>query len=287
MDEQKEEKKEEETNKSENKNENKEINNRINLNNEPVIKKVNKIVKESKEIRNIENKEIPKINNLINKDEKLKEIFKLINSPINSIKSNKKLETSKEKIQNFLNDSFTESKSKNSNSKNKNKNKYQEVYDQINLIDSMNKTKKNKPLIPYSQYKNSSLKKSLPIKKIEIKTQKFFKKNDDIFSDLKIPKKREWINNNLFKSNLFNYKKPKDFFNIENDNLGKINFDKTEKKLNKYYKTEINYFGKILNKGNYLNNNFSVTPKNNQKFRESDFTKKNDKNNPIEKLNNW
>ena len=138
----KEEKKEEETNKSENKNENKEINNRINLNNEPVIKKVNKIVKESKEIRNIENNEKPKINNLINKDEKLKEIFKLINSPINSIKSNKKLETSKEKIQNFLNDSFTESKSKNSNSKNKNKNKYQEVYDQINLIDSMKKSKK-------------------------------------------------------------------------------------------------------------------------------------------------
>ena len=151
----------------------------------------------------------------------------------------------------------------------------------------MKKKKKNKPLIPYSQYKNSSLKKSLPIKKIEIKTQKFFKKNDDIFSDLKIPKKREWINNNLFKSNLFNYKKQKDFFNIENDNLGKINFDKTEKKLNKYYKTEINYFGKILNKGNYLNNNFSVTPKNNQKFRESDFTKKNNKNNPIEKINNW
>ena len=99
-----------------------------------------KIVKENKEIRNIENKEQPKINNLINKDEKLKEIFKLINSPINSNKSNKKLETSKEKIQNFLNDSFTESKSKNSNSKNKNK--YQEVYDQINLIDLMNESKK-------------------------------------------------------------------------------------------------------------------------------------------------
>ena len=281
------EKKEEETNNKEKQNINKENNKKINLNDDLVIKEANKIGKEKEENKFNENKEKLQINNIIKKDEKLKEIFHLINSPINSIKRNKKLETSKEKIQNFLNDSFTESKSKNSNSKNKNKNKYQEVYDQINLIDSMNKSKKNKPLIPYSQYKNSSLKKSLPIKKIEIKTQKFFKKNDDIFSDLKIPKKREWINNNLFKSNLFNYKKQKDFFNIENDNLGKINFDKTEKKLNKYYKTEINYFGKILNKGNYLNNNFSVTPKNNQKFRESDFTKKNNKNNPIEKLNNW
>ena len=67
---------------------------------------------------------------------------------INSIKRNSKLETSKEKIQNFLNKS--KSKKSNSNNKKINKNKYQKLNDQINLIDSMNTIKKNKPLIPYS-----------------------------------------------------------------------------------------------------------------------------------------
>ena len=112
----------------------------------------------------------------------------------------------------------------------------------------MNTIKKNKPLIPYSQYKNYSIKKS-PIKKIEIKTQKLFKKYDNLFSDLEKPKKSEWINNNLFKSNnLFNYNKQKDFFDIGDNNLGKINFDNTEKKFDSYYKNELNFFGQMLNK---------------------------------------
>ena len=205
---------------------------------------------------------------------------------INSIKRNSKLETSKEKIQNFLNDSLNESKSKNSNSNNKkmNKNKYQELYDQINLIDSMNTIKKNKPLIPYSQYKNYSIKKST-IKKIEIKTQKLFKKYDNLFSDLENPKKSEWINNNLFKSNnLFNYNKQKDFFDIGDNNLGKINFDNTEKKFDSYYKNELNFFGQRLNKGNF---SISKTPNNNRKNIDIDFTIKLNKNNALEKLNNW
>ena len=286
MNEKKEEKKEEETNNKENQNINKENNKKINLNDDLVIKEVNKIGKEKEEIKNNENKEKPKINVFIKKDEKLKEIFQLINSPINSIKRNKKLETSKEKIQNFLNDSLNESKSKNSNSNNKkiNKNKYQELYDQINLIDSMNTIKKNKPLIPYSQYKNYSTKKS-PIKKIEIKTQKLFKKYDNLFSDLEKPKKSEWINNNLFKSNnLFNYNKQKDFFDIGENNVGKINFDNTEKKFDSYYKNELNFFGQRLNKVNY---SVSNTPINNRKNIDSDFTIKFNKNNALEKLNNW
>ena len=238
------EKKEEETNNKEKQNINKENNKKINLNDDLVIKEANKIGKEKEENKFNENKEKLQINNIIKKDEKLKEIFQLINSPINSIKRNKKLETSKEKIQNFLNDSLNESKSKNSNSNNKkmNKNKYQELYDQINLIDSMNTIKKNKPLIPYSQYKNYSIKKS-PIKKIEIKTQKLFKKYDNLFSDLEKQKKNEWINNNLFKSN-----KQKEFFDIGDNNLGKINFDNTEKKFDSYYKNELNFFGQMLNK---------------------------------------
>jgi hypothetical protein len=274
------EKKEEETNNKEKQTINKENNKKINLNDDLLIKEVNKIGKEKEEIKINENKEKPQINNIIKKDEKLKEIFQLINSPINSIKRNKKLETSKEKIQNFLNDSLNESKSKNSNSNNKkmNKNKYQELYDQINLIDSMNTIKKNKPLIPYSQYKNYSIKKS-PIKKIEIKTQKLFKKYDNLFSDLENPKKSEWINNNLFKSN-----KQKEFFDIGDNNLGKINFDNTEKKLDSYYKNELNFFGQRLNKGNY---SISNTPNNNRKNIDSDFTIKFNKNNALEKLNNW
>ena len=108
------EKKEEETNNKEKQNINKENNKKINLNDDLVIKEANKIGKEKEENKFNENKEKLQINNIIKKDEKLKEIFHLINSPINSIKRNKKLETSKEKIQNFLNDSLNESKSKNS-----------------------------------------------------------------------------------------------------------------------------------------------------------------------------
>lgn len=275
------EQKEQETNNKEVKKEN---NNEIKINNEPVVKEVNIIGKENQENKNSENKEKPKLNNLLQKDEKLKEIFKLINSPINSIKRNKKLETSKEKIQNFLNDSFSDSKVRNSNSNNKNINKYQEVYEQINLLDSMNEIKKNKPLISYSQYKSYSLKKTPQTIKIpQIKTKKLFKKNEDLFSDLEKPKKNEWMTNNLFKStNLFNYKKQKDFFGFENDNIEKINFDKTEKKLDQYYKKELNYFALMLKKGNF-SNSISSTPKN-RKLNEKDFTKK---NSALEKLNKW
>ena len=148
--------------------------------------------------------------------------------------------------------------------------KLKEIYDQINKLDTFNQTKKNKQLIPYSQYKSHSLKKNIiPIKQNkEIKSIKKFpsKKNDDIFSDLEKPKKYEWINNNLFKSqNLFNFKPHKDFYDSLNKTSNKLIVRKDDNKLNNYYKTELSYFGELLKKGNSVNS-ILETPKKKRKL---------------------
>ena len=185
-------------------------------NNEPIVKDKNNI-------KNNENNDVEvktttkiKINELLNKDKKLKEIFQLINSPINYIKK-RNIDLSKDKIQNFLNDSsyYESSGKKEKNSTSKNKNKYKEVYDQINIIDSLNETKKDKPLIPYSDFKVKTIK-FQPVKKVKnLNNYKSFsnknKKKNDIFSGLMLPEKKEWITNTLFKStNIFKNQK-KDF----------------------------------------------------------------------------
>ncbi len=281
----------EEIKKEENNNEdNKNLKN--NENNNSTVKDVNNINKEKSENYkdDIEKPKI-KINDLINKDKKLKEIYTLINSPINSNEPFK-VSTSKDKINNFLNVSFSkDSKDKKSDSKSKNIVKYKEIYDQINKLDTFNQTKKNKQLIPYSQYKSHSLKKNIiPIKQNkEIKSIKKFpsKKNDDIFSDLEKPKKYEWINNNLFKSqNLFNFKPHKDFYDSLNKTSNKLIVRKDDNKLNNYYKTELSYFGELLKKGNSVNS-ILETPKKKGSYLQNDYTNKFEKDNLLEKLNKW
>ena len=256
-------------------------------NNEPIVKDKNNI-------KNNENNDVEvktttkiKINELLNKDKKLKEIFQLINSPINYIKK-RNIDLSKDKIQNFLNDSsyYESSGKKEKNSTSKNKNKYKEVYDQINIIDSLNETKKEKPLIPYSDFKVKTIK-FQPVKKVKnINNYKSFsnknKKKNDIFSGLMLPEKKEWITNTLFKStNIFKNQK-KDFFDLNNSN--KLNFGKEDIKLSNYYKTELNLFGEMLRKGNSTNS-LLMTPKNKISFLGTDFTKKFEKNTILDKLN--
>lgn len=256
-------------------------------NNEPIVKDKNNI-------KNNENNDVEvktttkiKINELLNKDKKLKEIFQLINSPINYIKK-RNIDLSKDKIQNFLNDSsyYESSGKKEKNSTSKNKNKYKEVYDQINIIDSLNETKKDKPLIPYSDFKVKTIK-FQPVKKVKnLNNYKSFsnknKKKNDIFSGLMLPEKKEWITNTLFKStNIFKNQK-KDFFDLNNSN--KLNFGKEDIKLSNYYKTELNLFGEMLRKGNSTNS-LLMTPKNKISFLGTDFTKKFEKNTILDKLN--
>ena len=256
-------------------------------NNEPIVKDKNNI-------KNNENNDVEvktttkiKINELLNKDKKLKEIFQLINSPINYIKK-RNIDLSKDKIQNFLNDSsyYESSGKKEKNSTSKNKNKYKEVYDQINIIDSLNETKKEKPLIPYSDFKVKTIK-FQPVKKVKnLNNYKSFsnknKKKNDIFSGLMLPEKKEWITNTLFKStNIFKNQK-KDFFDLNNSN--KLNFGKEDIKLSNYYKTELNLFGEMLRKGNSTNS-LLMTPKNKISFLGTDFTKKFEKNTILDKLN--
>ena len=256
-------------------------------NNEPIVKDKNNI-------KNNENNDVEvktttkiKINELLNKDKKLKEIFQLINSPINYIKK-RNIDLSKDKIQNFLNDSsyYESSGKKEKNSTSKNKNKYKEVYDQINIIDSLNETKKDKPLIPYSDFKVKAIK-FQPVKKVKnLNNYKSFsnknKKKNDIFSGLMLPEKKEWITNTLFKStNIFKNQK-KDFFDLNNSN--KLNFGKEDIKLSNYYKTELNLFGEMLRKGNSTNS-LLMTPKNKISFLGTDFTKKFEKNTILDKLN--
>ena len=266
--------------------ENKNLKN-LDENNEPIVKDKNNI-------KNNENNDVEvktttkiKINELLNKDKKLKEIFQLINSPINYIKK-RNIDLSKDKIQNFLNDSsyYESSGKKEKNSKSKNKNKYKEVYDQINIIDSLNETKKDKPLIPYSDFKVKTIK-FQPVKKVKnLNNYKSFsnknKKKNDIFSGLMLPEKKEWITNTLFKStNIFKNEK-KDFFDLNNSN--KLNFGKEDIKLSNYYKTELNLFGEMLRKGNSTNS-LLMTPKNKISFLGTDFTKKFEKNTILDKLN--
>ena len=256
-------------------------------NNEPIVKDKNNI-------KNNENNDVEvktttkiKINELLNKDKKLKEIFQLINSPINYIKK-RNIDLSKDRIQNFLNDSsyYESSGKKEKNSTSKNKNKYKEVYDQINIIDSLNETKKEKPLIPYSDFKVKTIK-FQPVKKVKnLNNYKSFsnknKKKNDIFSGLMLPEKKEWITNTLFKStNIFKNQK-KDFFDLNNSN--KLNFGKEDIKLSNYYKTELNLFGEMLRKGNSTNS-LLMTPKNKISFLGTDFTKKFEKNTILDKLN--
>ena len=256
-------------------------------NNEPIVKDKNNI-------KNNENNDVEvktttkiKINELLNKDKKLKEIFQLINSPINYIKK-RNIDLSKDRIQNFLNDSsyYESSGKKEKNSTSKNKNKYKEVYDQINIIDSLNETKKDKPLIPYSDFKVKTIK-FQPVKKVKnLNNYKSFsnknKKKNDIFSGLMLPEKKEWITNTLFKStNIFKNQK-KDFFDLNNSN--KLNFGKEDIKLSNYYKTELNLFGEMLRKGNSTNS-LLMTPKNKISFLGTDFTKKFEKNTILDKLN--
>ena len=252
------------------------------------------IVKDKNNIKNNENNDVEvktttkiKINELLNKDKKLKEIFQLINSPINYIKK-RNIDLSKDRIQNFLNDSsyYESSGKKEKNSTSKNKNKYKEVYDQINIIDSLNETKKDKPLIPYSDFKVKTIK-FQPVKKVKnLNNYKSFsnknKKKNDIFSGLMLPEKKEWITNTLFKStNIFKNQK-KDFFDLNNSN--KLNFGKEDIKLSNYYKTELNLFGEMLRKGNSTNS-LLMTPKNKISFLGTDFTKKFEKNTILDKLN--
>ena len=268
---------------------NQKLTNQKNLdeNNEPIVKDKNNI-------KNNENNDVEvktttkiKINELLNKDKKLKEIFQLINSPINYIKK-RNIDLSKDKIQNFLNDSsyYESSGKKEKNSTSKNKNKYKEVYDQINIIDSLNETKKEKPLIPYSDFKVKTIK-FQPVKKVKnLNNYKSFsnknKKKNDIFSGLMLPEKKEWITNTLFKStNIFKNQK-KDFFDLNNSN--KLNFGKEDIKLSNYYKTELNLFGEMLRKGNSTNS-LLMTPKNKISFLGTDFTKKFEKNTILDKLN--
>ena len=283
--------KNEDIKKEENNNEdNKNLKN--NENNNSTVKEVNNINNE-KSKNNKENieKEKIKIDDLIKKDKKLKEIYTLINSTNNS---NEQfiISNSKDKINNFLNGSFSkDSKNIKSDSKNKNLEKYKEIYEQINKLDSFNEKKKNKQLIPYSQYKSHSSKKNnIPIKQNkEIKTIKQFssKKNDDIFSDLEKPKKYEWMSNNLFKSkNIFNFKSQKDFYDTANNTSNQLIFGKDDNKLNNYYKTELSNFGEMLKKGNSVNS-ISGTPKKQGSFLQNDYTNKFEKNNLLEKLNKW
>ena len=266
--------------------ENKNFNN-LDENNEPIIKEKNNIKTTENNDNEVKTNTKIKINELLNKDKKLKEIFQLINSPINSIKK-RNVELSKDKIQNFLNDSsYYESsvkREKNTSSSN-NKNKYKEVYDQINIIDTLNATKKEKTLIPYSEFKVKTIK-FQPVKKVQnIKNYKSFSnknKKDDIFSGLILPEKKEWITNTLFKSsNIFQNQK-KDIFDLYNKN--KLNFGKDEVKLSNYYKTELNLFGEMLKKGNSTNS-LLTTPKNKISFLGTDFTKKFEKNTILDKLN--
>ena len=263
--------------------------NNLDENNEPIIKEKNNIKNNENndnEIKTNTNTKI-KINDLLNKDRKLKEIFQLINSPINSNKK-RNIDLSKDRIQNFLNDSsYYESSGKRekNSSSSKNKNKYKEVYDQINIIDTLNATKKEKQLIPYSDFKVKSIK-FQPVQKVQnIKNYKSFSnknKKDDIFYGLMIPKKQEWITNTIFKSsNIFQNQK-KDIFDLNNKN--KINFGKEEVKLSNYYKNELNLFGEMLKKGNSTNS-LLTTPKNKISFLGTDFTKKFEKNTILDKLN--
>ena len=268
------------------------INLKNNDNNNSTVKEVNNIYMEKSEINkdDIEGPKI-KINDLINKDKKFKEIYTLINSPINSNQSFK-VSTSKDKINNFLNGSYSkDSKDIKSDSKSKNIVKYKEIYDQINKLDTFNQTKKNKKLIPYSQYKSHSINKNIiPIKQNkEIKIVKQFssKKNDDIFSDLEKPKKYELISNNLFKSkNIFNFKPQKDFYDTAKIDSNKLIIGKNDNKLNNYYTSELSYFGEMLKKGNSINS-ISETPKKKGSYLQNDYTKKFEKSNLLEKLNNW
>ena len=271
------------------KNQENKIFNNLDENNEPIIKEKNNIKNNENndnEIKTNTNTKI-KINDLLNKDRKLKEIFQLINSPINSNKK-RNIDLSKDRIQNFLNDSsYYESSGKRekNSSSSKNKNKYKEVYDQINIIDTLNATKKEKQLIPYSDFKVKTIK-FQPVQKVQnIKNYKSFSnknKKDDIFSGLILPEKKEWITNTLFKSsNIFQNQK-KDIFDLYNKN--KLNFGKDEVKLSNYYKTELNLFGEMLKKGNSTNS-LLMTPKNKISFLGTDFSKKFEKNSILDKLN--
>ena len=263
-------------NNKDNKNINKE--NNILNDNEPLIKEVNNIqqTENKTEIKSITKE---KINELLSKDKKLKDIYQLINSPIISPK--------KYNMNNLSYNLYYNSNRKSySNLNNK---KYKDLYEQINIIDSINETNKNKPLIPYSTYKKPKSNFETIKRNQEIKSFKSFTKNrkNNIFSDLKLPEKTNWASNSLFKSsNVFYYNKSKkDFFDLGNSK-SQINFGKEESKLNNYYKKELNFFSEMLRKGNSTNLVLN-TPKTKGSFLETDFKKNLEKKNTLDKLKEW
>jgi hypothetical protein len=266
-----------------------------------VIRNVNNVDLDKIKNLSVEDKERNEIlmNKILNKNTKINEIFELINSP-NSMRNKRNKKKSKEKNEIFIiENSYNSDSNRRKNSlfspisdtKIKNRSKYSEIFDQINKIDLFNMKRKNK-IISYSKnnYKPKYLFNSnsnyIPKKHHYSSSFSFFKnnfslspKNNKNYSNLN--KILSDNNNNDF----FNIKTNKLIFNKgRNRKLNNLNFD--DHQLSYYYKNELLKFALMLKKG-YSNRihypNFTCK----NIFLNNNFSKKLEKKERIDKLNNW
>lgn len=288
------------------------INEKLNNNSKLQIKFEENLKKKNGVIRNVNIVDLNKIKNLsiedkernellmkkiLNKDTKINEIFELINSP-KSMRNKRNKKKSKEKNEIFIiensyySDSYrrkNSSLSPKSESNIKNRSKYSEIFEQINKIDLFN-MKRKKKIISNSKenYKPKNLFNSNYIPKTHHYSSSFsfFNKNLSLSprKNKNYPNLNRILNIDNNNNDFFNNKTNKIIFNSRNKKLNNLNFD--DHQLSYYYKNELLKFALMLKKG-YTNRIHYPNFVSKNSFLNSNYSKKLEKKDCIEKLKNW